>query len=199
MSWEELSNSQYKCPCGSGTFTIRFFTDDWNRTEERWEMDCPICRQNYRLYTYFHHDLEMTSSSFIWAKKEQYEDVERIGAQLTQAKEDVVKAAASSYMNEWLLYFSDARSKKEIWRRLTDNGMRYPSLSTFYAQTRHTQTASYLQREFSYNNVPIILHKLGVGEEEITERLRIARDIEAKHQKAINELMRNGFRKLDQV
>lgn len=49
MNWELSRASKHKCPCGQGTYTIRTFLDDWKRSEEQWDMDCPKCRRKYDL------------------------------------------------------------------------------------------------------------------------------------------------------
>lgn len=194
MSWEEMSNSQYKCPCGLGTYTIKFFMDDWNRSEERWEMDCPTCKQNYRLYTYYYYDSGMECKSYLWVPREAYTKVENIGVQLNKAKKEVVGIATSRYMDKWLVYFQDARTKKEIWRRLTDNGKRYPSLSTFYTHTRNRSPETYLRREFHYDNVPVILQKLGIIDNEVNEKLQATRQIEGKFREGKEQLKKEGYK-----
>lgn len=168
--------------------------DDWNRSEERWEMDCLTCKQNYRLYTHHYYDSGMACSSCLWVQNGQYESVERIEAQLTKAKEDVVRVATSRYMDKWLSYFQDAKSKKEIWRRLTDNGRRYPSLSTFYAHTRHMDPESCVRKEFDYGNVLIILQKLGITDEEINGKLQAAKQVENRLREAIEWLIKEGYK-----
>jgi len=49
MNWELSRASKHKCPCGQGTYTVRTFLDDWNRSEEQWDMDCLKCRRKYDL------------------------------------------------------------------------------------------------------------------------------------------------------
>lgn len=49
MSWETLSETNEPCPCGNGTYTIIREADDWNRLEESWVMNCPQCKENYKL------------------------------------------------------------------------------------------------------------------------------------------------------
>lgn len=51
MNWELSRASKHKCPCGQGTYTVRTFLDDWNRSEEQWDMDCLKCRRKYDLYS----------------------------------------------------------------------------------------------------------------------------------------------------
>lgn len=49
MSWEKLSELNTPCPCREGTYTIVRESDDWNRFEETWIMNCPKCKENYTL------------------------------------------------------------------------------------------------------------------------------------------------------
>jgi hypothetical protein len=167
--------------------------DDWNRSEERWEMDCIKCKKQYCLYQYSYLDSGMNCRTFLWVRREELEKVDKIEAQLTKAKEEVVKKAKARYMDMWLSYFQDVKSKKEIWRRLTDNGKRYPSLSAFYNHTKDTTLQSYLRGEFTYESMPVILQKLHVADREISRVLRLAKQVDSGLHKAKARLVREGY------
>ena len=49
MSWELIHEEKHPCPCGKSTYTDALYSDDWNQTELRWEMNCPECKANYKL------------------------------------------------------------------------------------------------------------------------------------------------------
>jgi hypothetical protein len=193
MGWDLMSEKQHICACGSGTYTVRFFMDDWNRTEERWEMDCPICKQRYQLYTYSYYDSGMSSEGQVWVLKAELAKVESIGTQLNKARNDIVDFATSRYMEAWLSYFQDAKTKKEKWRRLTDDGRRmYPSLSAFYQHTKDRSVEEYLKEEFRYINIPNILAKINVTDSYIDDNLRIIKKLEDDLQQAKHKLRREG-------
>ena len=194
MSWEEINTYRSKCPCGSSTYTVRSFMGDWNRSEERWEMDCVKCKRQYCLYQYSVLDSGMTCKVFRWVRREELKKVEKIEAQLTKAKEEIVKNAKALYVDMWLSYFQDAKSKKEIWRRLTDDGKRYPSLSAFYNHTKDTDLQSYLREEFKYKSISVILQKLHVADREISRKLRLAEQIDSELYKAKDRLIKEGYK-----
>lgn len=52
MSWEEIAIDTKPCPCGKGNYTVIQQMDDWNRMEEKWQMECVHCANDYKLYTY---------------------------------------------------------------------------------------------------------------------------------------------------
>lgn len=189
-----MSNHQYKCPCGNSTYTIKYFMDDWNRSEEQREMDCHSCKQNYQLYTcsYFHSGMECSSCR--WVPKESYKKVEDIGIQLNKTKKDIIDIATSRYLDKWLMYFQNIKTKKGIWRELTDNGKKYPSLSTFYAHTKNESLNIYLRREFTLEKVPTILQKIDIIDNEINDKLQQIKQIEDKLRKATEQLWREGYR-----
>ena len=193
MSWEEDGNKQYKCPCGAGSYTVRFYSDDWNRYRTEWEMDCPLCKQNYRLYKYCypHHGIMETSS--LWVPKELYEKREKLYEQLSQCQEEVAEISKSRYLNRWISYFNNVKTKKGIWEKLTDNGKTYPSLSTFYAHVRSIKIETYLAREFNYNNMLTILKKLGIEDSEVNERMRAIKEMESELSKTEKMLRKEGY------
>ncbi|MDA1189072.1 MAG: hypothetical protein O2854_05275, partial [Chloroflexi bacterium] len=194
MSWEEISSNELECPCGEGTYTAKSFVDDWNRSERRWEMNCPKCKQVYLLHTYYEYESGKSCGSHVWVRKEHYEAVQKIKTQLVGEKEHVVNLAERRYMQAWLSYFEDAKSKKEIWRRLTEAGRLYPGLATFYSHTKHMNPETYLRREFSYKNLPKILQKLNIIDEPIQLRLRATMGLEEGLDEAENRLIREGHR-----
>lgn len=49
MSWEKMSESQIKCPCGKGRIYQEHYMDDWNRYQDSGAIiDCPECSKNIR-------------------------------------------------------------------------------------------------------------------------------------------------------
>ena len=70
MSWEDDSITKYKCPCGLGEYTATLRSDDWNRSEERWSMDCVSCTENYQLDSHICSNHPPFDYSYRWVKKE---------------------------------------------------------------------------------------------------------------------------------
>jgi hypothetical protein len=194
MSWEVMSSKQHKCPCGLGTYTITVLIDDWNRTQQRSEMECPVCRQNYALYTYYIFEDGLPTDAQLWVLRATYESFTQLERQFSAAKEEVVDFAKSRYMDKWLDYFAEAKSKKEVWQRLTDNGAKYPSLSTFYDHVKRWGLGTYLKGEFMYENLPLILAKLLVTDDKVGKKLRATNEIAKQVENAKAQLIREGHK-----
>lgn len=57
MSWEETGTRSIPCPCGKGVITRTDYMDDWNRSEEKYSIECPECRAKYKFVSqsYYKH------------------------------------------------------------------------------------------------------------------------------------------------
>lgn len=52
MSWEKISESQIKCPCGKGRIYQKHYMDDWNRYRDSEAIiDCHECSKKYKVET----------------------------------------------------------------------------------------------------------------------------------------------------
>ena len=55
MSWEKMSESQIKCPCGKGRIYQEHYMDDWNRYKDSGAIiDCPECSKKYKIEAEHH-------------------------------------------------------------------------------------------------------------------------------------------------
>ncbi|CEG13797.1 conserved hypothetical protein [groundwater metagenome] len=194
MSWEEMSHRQYKCPCDAGTYTITSLMDDWNRSEERWEMDCTICKQKYHLYTYHYYDSGMACEAYLWVPRKSYEEMKNVEEHLERTKKEIVDLAHSRYVDKWHSYFDGAKTKKEVWRRLTNNGKKYPSLSTFYSHTKNDDLTKYIRHYFYYDNLAYILEKLGIKDDEINKMILNVKEFEDRLNGIKEQLKKEGYR-----
>ena len=113
MSWEEMNVKQNKCPCGSGTYTITYLIDDWNRSDEHWEMNCKICKQKYQLYTYYYIESGMTCDAHLWVSRKLYKKMKNVEEHLKRTINETVDLAHSRYMDKWRSYFDGVKTKKE--------------------------------------------------------------------------------------
>lgn len=172
MSWEEIHVEKLKCPCGKGTYTVRLLMDDWNRSEENWEMDCPICKKKYQLYEYNYHDSGLDCKAYLWVVKKLYEEMVKDKKHLEQTKISLVNSAKTRYKDKWLFYFHDAKTKKEVWRKLTDDGNRNLNLSTFFSHTQNDDIIKYVRDYFNYNNLLFILNKLEIKDNGIEKKTK---------------------------
>lgn len=193
MNWELSSAKAHKCPCGQGTYTIRIFLDDWKRSEEQWEMDCPKCRRKYYLYSNTDSNSGMQLRSNRWVKKRTLSRVLRVEPRVENAKMGVVNLATSKYETKWLAYFKEAKSRKAAWQRLTDGGKRYPSLATFYDHTAKMDLQEYLLQQFNFNSLSIIVDKVGSGDKELKKQLGAVKERELELQISKTRMLEDGF------
>jgi hypothetical protein len=194
MSWEEMSVHKYKCPCKSSTYTITVLSDDWHRTKEQVVMDCPKCKKEYCQYDYSYPDSGMDCGSFVWVRRKELGAVKQMETKLHKAERDVINLAQKRYLSKWLTCFKDAKSKKEIWRRLTDSGKRYPSITAFYSHIKNKGIELYLSEEFYPENIPTILKKICIVDREISNELQSVKQTEADFGKAVKRLIKEGYK-----
>lgn len=55
MSWEKMSESEIKCPCGKGRIYQEHYMDDWNRYRDSGVIiECPECSKKYKIEAEHH-------------------------------------------------------------------------------------------------------------------------------------------------
>ena len=69
MSWEDIRTLEESCPCGAGLYTVTLRSDDWGRSEQRWEMICSECADTYELSENYLVRKGMTENNFSWVPK----------------------------------------------------------------------------------------------------------------------------------
>ena len=194
MSWEVTNTDEHLCPCGAGSYRITTLSDDWGRTEERWEMICPTCATRFALHRYYYQDSGRTWPAFIWVKLEALRQVQDDQGDHAALKERILATARARYLDRWIQHFAHAKSRKEIWRILTNTGKCYPSLSTFYQATKGTVPRQYLTTRFTFENLTWILAQLDIQDAHIygllSEADRMRQTIEAQEV----QLRKEGFR-----
>ena len=129
MSWEEDFRKSYPCPCGKGEYEVISYSDDWGSSKMGYAMLCPECKKKY---VYDHTIIGWHSGDEIergWVLKSVLEEEQKY-------RKNVETKAKELYYDKWRDCFADAKTKKEIWKRLTLNGKYYPSLGTFYKHTK---------------------------------------------------------------
>lgn len=160
------------CPCGAGTYTVTLRSDDWGRSDERWCMSCPACQAAYQLVT-FHGDYKGTLDiRYGWVPKERCAEADRLRKQASSMVARAEELAFARYYQRWIGTLNRT-TKKSLWRSITANGGRYPSLSTFYTDVKTTDLDLYLKRYFESNG-PALLQELGIVDLEIEQLHRDA-------------------------
>lgn len=122
MSWEEMSRREYPCECGKGTYVEVVEMDDWNRRKDYIIIKCPECAERERIAEH---------------ERERKEAKER--AHLKELVKEINTYFEEHYMEDWIAYFSSAKSKKEVWTLAKKIGVESFSLSSFY---KYNQGAS---------------------------------------------------------
>lgn len=138
------------CPCGKGTVTYRWETDDWNRTRDYTTINCPACRA----------EADAKEKAELARERER----ERL---LSEAS----RLGRERYLERWLGLFAN-KSKKDAWFIYT-RGRGYPALGTFYKHIREDGIEKYLRQHFEYD-LPKVLSTLRVDDPEIAALLRDA-------------------------
>lgn len=57
MSWEEIRRKEIKCPCKKGAVALIAYMDDWNRTKDSVNIECPECKRKYEIISKAHNRL----------------------------------------------------------------------------------------------------------------------------------------------
>lgn len=187
MSWEEGPSTKHSCPCGNGHYAVVPRSDDWGRYEERWEMLCPSCKETYGLYSLDYNRKGMVSTSHSWVPQQLLRELATGALEVEQAKEMLSAYAISQYEERWSRHFS-GKTKKAIWRELTQDGNEYPSLPTFYLQIRDSSLSQQLSRYFNYRQLSTVVRILQLSDTELHVRMgrvqKLERALEEKHSHA---------------
>lgn len=113
MSWEETYRITKPCSCGEGTITEVGEGDDWNRHREYQTIDCPTCKEEAR-------------KAAVRAAKIKAEEE----ARLKELISEINIHFEQHYMDEWLLLFGSAKSKRAIWTLAKKLGALLPFINT---------------------------------------------------------------------
>lgn len=166
MSWE--STTTYKsCKCGKGKIKVISRSDDWNRTEYSEEILCEDCKQKDRQQKEYENKREM---------------------EFNKQKEKVINYFNYNYLEKWLDYFENVKSKKEIWKIASNVGGEIGSLSSFY---NHSRSVLYSKEKYIKNLIRIevisnILKVLEIEDEELNNMIKEPLDY-------FNEMKRKSY------
>ncbi len=160
---------KYKCPCGKSYYTVHSYYDKGGLFDEHWEMNCCRCKQRYQLSSFLKEAGRGMNEAYIWAPINIFSELAVIEGQLQRARDDRLFLARELCLERWLRYFSGAKTKKEIWRRLTGQGGQGSGYRLFFRTVRRNDLAEYLQGYFHYHNMDRILKKLGVRDIRLDE------------------------------
>lgn len=157
MSWEETYRREYPCKCGKGTYIEIGESDDWRRDREYIINTCPECAEKARI-------LEEKK------EKKEAEKVER----LKRLTEDINSYFEKHYMEDWLHYFSPAKSKQTVWELATKTGVESYSLTSFYQHTKGSSTEKYVRRLAKVFNMQSIMDALHIDDSHLRSKVEEA-------------------------
>ena len=166
MSWEESKPELHECPCGSGQYIVVRRSDDWNRFDERWTMQCSECQKNFGLYTFETNRKGLSETRYGWAPRVLLETLEKLHEQIEAGKKWLNAYLADQHGSAWRRIFT-GKSKKQIWSILTESGKRPPALPTFYSHLRHFGLETIVNDYLRYDEVELICRTLSIRDPEI--------------------------------
>lgn len=149
MSWEVMQTTIGPCACGAGTETYTLEIDDWNRTRNATEINCPVSREK--------REQEVAADR----RREERRD---------SLLRKTLALATERYCAAWLELFA-GMTKKAAWQRYT-GGKGYPALGTFYQHVKHAGGLSQHLEWCLKNDLEHCLKVLGIEDGEIKALLK---------------------------
>ena len=156
---------------------MALFADDWGRLERRWEMVCSKCIDNYRLFTSYKTRMGITEPNLRWVPKSLVDQITGLERQIDREIQRGSQYVKSLYTTGWQQYF-DGKSRKAIWRELTQDGALYPSISTFYSHARQVGIDQVLDSYLGYHNIQIVVDVLGLEDNWPDESIQAIQKLE---------------------
>ncbi|SCX71764.1 hypothetical protein SAMN03159363_3999 [Variovorax sp. EL159] len=144
-------------------------------------MHCPACATKYDLYVRNYTERKGMAATFRgWALRNLLGELAAAGAKLNDAKQSLATFASAQFGDHWQAYFA-GKTKKAIWSELTESGKCYPSLKTFYTQTRKSGLEHILTEYFSYQGLPKVVRILGLSpQSELARQLEETEHLESE-------------------
>lgn len=170
MSWEDHEPSKRPCPCCNGHYLVIQRSDDWGRSDERWEMHCPACAEKYGLYSATYNRKGMDETFSGWVPRPVLHEVATAEQTAQEAEKRLTDVASTQFGARWRAHF-DGKAKKAIWRELTEDGEHYPSLGTFYAHVRDSGMDRVLARYLDRRELATVVRILGPAAAALTARI----------------------------
>jgi hypothetical protein len=79
-----------------------------------------------------------------------------------------------------------------VWAALTEDGSRYPSLSTFYSHVRNQSLRSVLDGYFERHSVTTVIRILGLTDAILNEMLSKSEMLDSRASDALSVMRRNS-------
>lgn len=149
LSWEEINRGTYPCRCGKGTYTIISKMDDWNRTKHSTILNCPECAEQEKLKSI--------------KEAEERELLEKLDNEIKKSFEE-------KYKDKWIMYFENAKNKKQIWEMARRLGIEENSLSTFYSRNRNINMSDYIMSLANYQHMDKIMSYININDNNLKSK-----------------------------
>lgn len=184
---------RYKCPCGKGFYTVNHYRDEQGPVDEHWEMNCTECKQRYQLSLFLKETKQGINESYVWAPINVFSELAIAEGQLKKAQDDALALARELYLEKWIMHCCKGESKKDIWRRLSDDGRREPDYALFDGLVNDLNMSEYLKDYFHFHNMEYILKKLGVRDLRLEDMRRRINGLQQKVERVQAMMRMEGF------
>ncbi|MBE9913690.1 hypothetical protein G8C92_06550 [Paenibacillus donghaensis] len=154
--------------------------------------DCDRCTQIYTLYTIEYCDKGIASTSFGWVTRTSLKRNEELKKHLSEAQEKLLVIARSRYLDLWLNYFSEAKSKKAVWGMLSKLFGQETSLSTFYSNSKNL--TAYLDNYFNFNNYGKIISVLNIDDADLEQQMVVFTELNQQLEESNYQLYKEKFK-----
>jgi hypothetical protein len=179
MSWDDAREEKHPCPCGKGTYSEFFTSNDWMQTREWWAMNCPECQKNYRLYEFTYYRDAMAETGRRWVQKPVFDRAQSMVNEAAALTASATRDAKSRYLDR-LVESCAGLTKKAVWERIHGELPHFSSLGTFYTHTKEKGAKEYLAELFWPDRIPHALRLAGVQDDELLSRLTEATRLEER-------------------
>jgi len=150
-------------------------------------MYCASCRTHYALYTYHHNRKGLIETYYGWLPVVFMHELTTLVTAIEDEKSQLTKYASTHYGEKWRNHFS-GKTKKTIWRELTQEGEQYPGLSTFYSHARSSSMHSLLNDYFRYREIQTVIRVLELDDGNLGAPIehiqKLEKELEEKHSQA---------------
>jgi len=152
MSWEEFIS--YKgCECGNGKVKVINRMDDWNRSEYSEIILCEECKEKDR-------------------QEKEYEKKRKI--KFEEQKKEIIDYFNKNYLDTWVNYFKDIKTKKGVWGIVYNAEIEICSLSTLYNHWKMFSytTTDYVSKLVGINTIDKIMLILDIEDNKLNNMLK---------------------------